>query len=557
MGAKHILKTWVSAVLLFTALAGAPPLRAQQPTAVDQLLDRIVDGEKKFLETMRKHSPLVETYIQELTETAPDDLRPSRDHYFLGRVSLTDDINYEPLVARTDTPKTSRLWFLKSKPLTFLPKGFAQMTVMDVKDFDRKTYEFEFVRREFLGDVRCLVFDVLPRVKDTPGKFFGRIWAEDRDYRVVRFNGTYTRPKGKRNPNDERYFHFDSWRVSVAPGLWVPAQIYVEEEGSTDRSTSGGGVTFKAQTRIWGYRAGVNNRMDELTNILVEQDAPVVDRAGSTNITPLESQRSWEHQAEENIVQRLETGGFLAPPGPVDEVLNTVVNNLIVSNNLNVQAHCRVLLTTPLETFSIGQTIVISRGLLDVLPDETSLAMVLASELSHIALGHRTETQFAFYNRTMLSDEETLEQFRFQRSAQQMAEAATKTVEIMKNSPYKKLGNAGLFLKALSVHGATLTRLIHANLGNQLASGDNLARFTEFINQAPPLDENKLEQIAALPLGSRIKLNPWNDQIVLLPNKPVSLLSPREKMPFEVTPFVLYLTRIDGPDTKEHVASRH
>ena len=28
---------------------------------------------------------------------------------------------------------------------------------------------------------------------------------------------------------------------------------------------------------------------------------------------------------------RLEKGGLLAPPGPVDEVLNSVVNNLIVS----------------------------------------------------------------------------------------------------------------------------------------------------------------------------------------------------------------------------------
>jgi len=46
----------------------------------------------------------------------------------------------------------------------------------------------------------------------------------------------------------------------------------------------------------------------------------------------------------------------------VDEVLNTVVNNLIVSANLGIEAHCRVLLTTPIETFSLGHTIVISRG---------------------------------------------------------------------------------------------------------------------------------------------------------------------------------------------------
>jgi hypothetical protein len=48
-----------------------------------------------------------------------------------------------------------------------------------------------------------------------------------------------------------------------------------------------------------------------------------------------------------------------------------------------------------------------------------------------------------------------------------------------------------------------------------------------------------------LPLGSRIKIDPWTNQITLMANKPVSLLSAREKMPFEVTPFVIYLTRIE------------
>ena len=50
----------------------------------------------------------------------------------------------------------------------------------------------------------------------------------------------------------------------------------------------------------------------------------------------------------------------------------------------------------------------ISRGLLDVLPDEASLAMVLSDELAHIALGHRTETNFAFSDQTMLGDSELL-----------------------------------------------------------------------------------------------------------------------------------------------------
>ena len=298
------------------------------------------------------------------------------------------------------------------------------------------------------------------------------------------------------------------------------------------------------------YAAAQRNKLDELTSILVESDAAVKDQTASKDVSPLESQRSWERQSEDNLLARLEKGGLLAPPGPVDEVLNTVVNNLIVSSNLNVEAHCRVLLTTPLETFSMGHTIVISRGLIDVLPDEASLALVVADELSHIALGHPTPTQFAFHNQTMLSDAELLQRFRFRRSPEEMAAAGRKTIEMMRASPYQKTANAGLFLKALAARGAALPRLLQANLGNQVANPEALERLAELVTAAPPLEDGKLEQIAALPLGSRVKLNPWNNQIVLVKARPLSLLSTREKMPFEITPFVLYLTRLDPADSR-------
>ena len=203
-----------------------------------------------------------------------------------------------------------------------------------------------------------------------------------------------------------------------------------------------------------------------------------------------------------------------------------------------------MLLTTPLETFSIGHTIVISRGLIDVLPDEASLALVLADELSHIALGHPTPTQFAFGNQTMLTDAEMFLRLHFERTPAELEAAGKKTIEIMRASPYQKTANAGLFLKALASRSGLLPRLLAANLGNQLANPEALARLAEFTSSAPELEEDQLKQIAALPLGSRIKLDPWRDQITLVKTRPLELLSPREKMPFEITPFILYLTRL-------------
>jgi hypothetical protein len=533
------------------------PLRAQERNAVDGLLDRIVQHEQEFLKNLRAHSPIIETYIQEMPAADQGDA-PVRDHYFLGKLVLTDAVNYESFLTRTDNVKGSWLPFGRDKSTAFLAKGFAQMTVIDSSNFNRRSYHFEYVRREFLGEVRCLVFEVTPLDKSVGGQFLGRIWVEDKDYRIARFNGTYTRGKAPSrfamHSNVPLYFDFDSWRMNVGPGQWVPAFVYVEESDAKQKDTRV--ARFKAQSRLWGFNATISNRLDELTSILIDAESPVDDKSGNKDVSPLESQRSWEHQAEENILDRLEKGGLLAPKGDVDKMLNTVVNNLIVTNNLAVDAECRVLLTTPLETFSIGHTIAISRGLLDVLPDEASLAMVLSQELAHIALGHRTATEFAFHNRTMLSDVDILQRFRFQRSEAEIAAAGLKMAQILKISPYKqKLGNAELFLKALSSRAERLPKLIQSTVGNQLASADTLARLSEFSSQSPALQEASLEQIAALPLGSRIKVDPWTNQITLMKNKPISLLSAREKMPFEVTPFVIHLTRIDSGEAKPTLAS--
>jgi hypothetical protein len=49
-----------------------------------------------------------------------------------------------------------------------------------------------------------------------------------------------------------------------------------------------------------------------------------------------------------------------------------------------------------------------------------------------------------------------------------------------------------------------------------------------------------------LPLWGRIKLDPWTSRIELLKTKPVALVSASEKLPFEVTPFFPFLTRLPG-----------
>jgi hypothetical protein len=170
--------------------------------------------------------------------------------------------------------------------------------------------------------------------------------------------------------------------------------------------------------------------------------------------------------------------------------------------------------------------------------------MVMAHELSHIVLGHHFDTKLAFNDKLFFPDEESFQRLDFKRTAADEEAADTKALELLKNSPYKdKLGNAGLFLKALQQHTPELPKLIRPHLGNGLAGGKS-TRMSTLLASAPALDEKRLDQIAALPLGGRIKVDPWSDQVELSKAKPVALVSAREKMEFEITPFFPYLTRM-------------
>jgi hypothetical protein len=204
------------------------------------------------------------------------------------------------------------------------------------------------------------------------------------------------------------------------------------------------------------------------------------------------------------------------------------------------------MLTSPLETFSVGNTIVVSRGLIDVLPDEGSLAMVLSHELAHIVLGHNLGSKFAFNDRMLFSDESTYQNFGFRHVPEEEIAADKKAMALLKNSPYsQKLDTAALFLKELARRGPALSALTTAHLGNNFTDGKGgIERMAALLNQGPALDPNKLDQIAALPLGGRVKLNPWDNKVELIKTSPVAITSARDKMPFEVTPFFPRLTRL-------------
>jgi len=209
------------------------------------LVQKAIAQEKVLIKNIQQRTPLVETYIQ---DTKPDVhlyAIPIADHYMLSRVDFG-----KTFFDKTYVPKNEQVrhGFFKGSmdtitgltkalhldtQFTYSDTGFMEMMFLDPTGFDQQHYVFSFVRREFLGTVRTWVFDVHPKadVKGM-GRFYGRIWIEDEGGNVVRFNGTYTGPTDE--DSAKHYFHFDSWRMNVQPGIWLPVAVYVEETQRTE-----------------------------------------------------------------------------------------------------------------------------------------------------------------------------------------------------------------------------------------------------------------------------------------------------------------------------------
>jgi Peptidase family M48 len=539
------------AVLLAVLSITPPSLRAQSLAPrgdelnVADIIDRMNRSETALFARLKMYHPLVEAYIQHLAADEQLGWVPVKDDYFLGQLEFAEKPRLRPLgEARKQVKQGASRW----SPVNagkLLPDGFAAMAAPDWKGLDRGRYQFAFVRREFLGEARTFVFDVKP-LRDGRDGFSGRIWIEDRDYTLIRFNGINLGTDQMLSSffnSKSLSFHVDGWRVNVMPGVWLPSYVYSEETdlrdaGATPRKG------FRSQVRIWGYEAQGAASGQQLTSIHI--DETVVDETEpSSQLSPVMSQRRWEQEAEANVIERLEKVGLLSPPGEVDRVLETVVNNLVVTSNLALERplHCRVLLTSPLESFTVGHTIVLSRGLIDVLPDEASLATMLAHELAHVALGHPLiDTKFAFADRLMIGDGDLLQALQFHRTPREESAADARVIEMLKKSPYKdNLSLAGLFLRTIAQSAKQLPNLIQPHIGDHVTDGGQIKRFAELVAQAPTLEPGSLEQIPALSLGARIVVEPWNDHLVLDKSPNVPLASIREKMPLAVTPLMPYI----------------
>ena len=246
-----------------------------------EIADHIFYREAQFVQDLKPYTPMVETYIQNFKGDEELGQVPNSDKYFIGRLTLKNgvgDVSFQNNPNRPPRLLEKLNGFFK---MNYVALGFMQMVY--IPGFDQQNYDLKFVHQEFVGEVRALVFDVSPKPKVKGPHFQGRIWVEDQDYTIVRFNGTYL-PQSKLN----FYFHFDAWRTNMRQGVWLPAFIYTEE--SDAKYALFRKLAMRSQTRLWGYNLKLPADTDEFTSVRVDAASDVSDQTETANeISPVES----------------------------------------------------------------------------------------------------------------------------------------------------------------------------------------------------------------------------------------------------------------------------
>ena len=535
--------------------------------AQNALIDKAVVREKEVIKTVKERAPLVETYIQNMRPDPVLSEVPESDEHFLGRVQFEKVIGDDAYAVNKDTAhgtnKDGKLGFFKhsasyltglgsSLHLNFNQSGFVQMLLMDSNGFDRQHYTFVFVRNDFLGNTPTAVFDVTPAGgKRTTGRFFGRIWIEARNGNVVRFNGDFAGTE----ENQREYYHFDSWRTNVQPDLWLPTSFYVEESDPKSVSRT---LKFKAINHIWGYVLKVPPPEAENTSMDVVGATDVSTEA--QDVSPLGAQRAWVQQAEDNIIERLFQAGLLDAPSEFDKTLEALAGNILAYNNITLSRPIRVrtLLTEPLESVAIGNTIVVSKSLLDTTGVVTqdgaqqmgNLNAILAFQLAHVILGHRLDTKYAFNDRLLFPTTSVFNRIPMHHTDADNTAAAKKAVELL-NAKELEGGQQyfGLYLQQLQTRVKALKALNEPMLGDGLVKSDTDPTFwmAALLNKGSKLDMKDLKQQAAMPLSSFLRFDPWTDQVITLHSAYEPLLTAADKMPFEVEPVYLKLSYYKAP----------
>jgi hypothetical protein len=132
-----------------STLPAPTPSALPQPTTMDQVVDRFIEREHGLIKALATRTPVVETYLQNLTADPQLGPVPSTDHYFLGRMDMGESVDRKDYLKEQDKGMETRLMggFNKLFKVQYQPLGFSWMVYADRTDFDRSHYDFHYIRR--------------------------------------------------------------------------------------------------------------------------------------------------------------------------------------------------------------------------------------------------------------------------------------------------------------------------------------------------------------------------------------------------------------------------
>lgn len=476
------------AVCCFLLCTLAPTVIAEDRS---ELVARVFARERATIDYLKSQRPVLETYFQ----TVREDGQPGHgDLYFLGEWDIS------PAAAAADGQRpASRLALIAGQrersfgstlglTYTVRPAELTDMFFVDPAYFSPESYLLSYEKEEILQGIPCAVFLFQPIPANAPNRVLGRIWVELSSASIIRIHGKFTLDFNPLRGNPE----FDSWRWRSASGFWLPYYLY-SESTIANPAANLTLLRMRMTTYVWSYSRPILQATEQRQIA----EVPVLYRRDD---------RANEDVREAKLVEWLADNGLIAPKGPVDAAVCNVARALVQVSGLPPRPiSCRVLLTSPLESFTVGQTIVVSRGLLDLVPDEPTLAAVIAHEVAHILLG-LSDPPPVDCSGNIFEQSELVAALKFHANPQHENEARALAAQLIVRSPYSgTLDRLWEFAAAIKERDHDLPKLFKARFGGDIAKG--------LVRLATTLPSQGNVRAGALSLGSRIEIDPEEGQV--------------------------------------------
>jgi hypothetical protein len=165
------------------------------------------------------------------------------------------------------------------------------------------------------------------------------------------------------------------------------------------------------------------------------------------------------------------------------------------------------------------------------------------------------DTRYAFNDRLLFPTTSVFNRIPMHHTDTDNAAAAKKAMELLSA---KELEGGqqyfGLYLQQLQQRVKSLKALNEPMIGDGLVKSDDDPAFwlAPLMSKSPKLDMNDLKQQAAMPLSSFLRHDPWTDQVITKHVAYEPMLSPADKMPFEVEPVYIKLNyyKTETPSTQ-------